>query len=79
VLNTRRCFLPALQGEFQQRQYSRRGSHVAVARRQWGFYQRRPTIGSRPDVSAFGGAAPLTWALGLIKACRRAVAYGIVI
>jgi len=60
MLNTSRCFLPALQGEFQQRQYSRRGSYVAVARRQCGFYQRRPTIGSRPDVPAFGGAAALT-------------------
>jgi len=25
MLNTSRCFLPALRGEFQQRQYSRRG------------------------------------------------------
>jgi len=42
MLNTSRCFLPALQGEFQQGQYSRRGSHVAVARRQCGFLSAPP-------------------------------------
>jgi len=52
-------------GMMEMCQWKRRGSLIATRAKQ--RENRRRTSGSRADVSAVGGAAPLTWALGVAR------------